>query len=145
MILFTNDIFRFVGDAILADGYTDIRDISVEIIEEKVNEFLRMKLNESDVSLDNTTLLMRLEMFLEGYHDKDKMMSNFTFYLLHFMSILQGYSIAWKIEDVDKPYLKDSEFTPGKIDSLVTNKDINYIDTFNFVLGEARKLEGRGR
>lgn len=147
-MMFTNDIYRFIGDALIFDGYTNVKDISVNVIEEKINEYLRMKLNESDESLDNTILLIRLEMFLEGQHNKDQMMANFTFYLLHFMSILQGFSITWRIEEVDTPYFKDSKFAPGKIDSLVTGKEINYIGTFNFVLEEIRKLtnnESRGK
>lgn len=147
-MIFTNDIYCFVGDAILADGYKDIRSIPINVIEEKINEFLRMKLYESDTSLDNTSLLKRLERFMDGQHNKDQMMANFTFYLLHFMSILQGFSITWRIEEVDTPYFKDSEFVSGKIDSLVTSKNIDYINTFNFVLQEVKKLannESRGR
>lgn len=146
--MFTNDIYRFIGDALIFDGYTNIRDISVEIIEEKINEYLRMKLNESDESLDNNTLLRKLESFLEGQHNKDQMMANFIFYLLWYMSMYQEWEIIWRIEDVDTLYLKESEFAPGKIDSLVTSKDIDYISTFNFVLQEVKKLtnnESRGR
>lgn len=146
--MFTNDIYRFIGDALIFDGYTNIRDISVEIIEEKINEYLRMKLNESDESLDNNTLLRKLESFLEGQHNKDQMLANFIFYLLWYMSMYQEWEIIWRIEDVDTPYLKESEFAPGKIDSLVTSKDIDYISIFNFVLQEVKKLtnnESRGR
>ena len=65
-LILTNDIGRFIGDALLADGYTDIKYVSINTIEGKINEYLRMKLNESDTSLDNISLLKRLEMFLEG-------------------------------------------------------------------------------
>lgn len=147
-MIFTNDIYRFIDDSLLADDYKDIRAVPINVLEEKINEYLKMKLNENDESLDNTTLLTRLEMFLEGQHSKGQMMANFTFYLLHFMSIMQGFSITWQIEEVDTPYFKCSEFVPGKIDSLITSKDIDYISTFNFVLEEIRKLtnnESRGK
>lgn len=147
-MIFTNDIYRFVGDAILADGYKDIRIVPIDVIEEKINEFLRMKLYESDTSLDNTALLKKLESFIERQHNKDQMMSVFTFYLLWYMSMYQEREIIWRIEDVDIPYLRESKFAPGKIDSLVTKEDIDYVDTFNFVLQEVKKLtnnESRGR
>lgn len=147
-MIFTNDIYRFIGDSILADGYKDIRRVSIDVIEEKINEFLRMKLYESDTTLDNTSLLKKLESFMEGQHNKDQMMSVFTFYLLWYITMFQGFEVIWEIEDVQTPYLKPSTFAQGKINSLVTNKEINYVDTFNFVLQEAKKLtnnESRGR
>lgn len=147
-MIFTNDIYRFIGDSILADGYKEIMNVPINIIEEKINEFLRMKLCESDTSLDNTSLLRKLEIFLDGQHNKDQMMSVFTFYLLWYITMFQSFEVIWKIEDAQSPYLKPSEFAPGMIDSLVTSKDIDYVDTFNFVLQEVKKLtnnESRGR
>lgn len=147
-MIFTNDIFRFIGDSILADGYKDIRKVPINVTEEKINEFLRMKLSESNKELDNSALLMRLQSFLEGQPNKDQMMANFTFYLLWYMSMLQGFEIIWRIEEVDSPKFLESEFAPGKLDSLITSKNINYISTFTFVFDKARELknnESRGR
>lgn len=138
-MIFTNDIYRFIGDAVLADGYRDIRDVPVLVIEAKIKEFLMMKLCESNEDLDITTLLTRLESFMDA-HNKDKMMANFTFYLLWYMSMLQSYSIIWKIEDVNEPSFKESSYAPGKIEALITSKNINYIRTFNYVLEEAKKF-----
>ena len=147
-MIFTNDIYRFIGDALKADGYEYIRDVPINVIEEKINEFLRMKLNIDDNSIDNSTLLRMLESFLDGQHNKDQMMAVFTFYLLWIISMHQGFEVIWRIEDVTKPHLKASEFCPGKIDSLITSKNIDYVATFNFVLEETKKLlnnENRGR
>lgn len=147
-MIFTNDIFRFIGDSLSADGYKDIREVPIKVVEEKINEFLRMKLSESNKELDNSALLMRLQSFLEGQPNKDQMMANFTFYLLWYMSMLQDFEIIWRIEEVDSPKFLESEFAPGKLDSLVTNKNINYISTFNFAFDKARELknnESRGR
>ena len=143
-MIFTNDIYRFIGDALLMDGFKDIRDVSIDVIEEKINEFLRMKLCEN-ASMDNVTLLARLESFLDSQNNKDQMMANFIFYLLWYMSTLQGFEITWRIEEVDTPTLLDSEYFPEKIDSLVTNRDIDYIGTFSFVLEEIRKLKNSER
>lgn len=147
-MIFTNDIYRFIGNALLIDGYTDITEVPASIIEKKINEFLRMKLDESDESLDNNTLLRRLESFLIGQHNKEQMMAFFIFYLLWYISIIQGFEVIWRIDDVAVPYLKDSELYPGKMDSLVTNKDIDYIESFNIVLEKARMIannESRGK
>lgn len=147
-MIFTNDIFRFIGDALLEDGYRNIIEVPISVIEKKINEFLRMKLNISDDSIDNSALLRMLESFLEGQHNKDQMMSVFTFYLLWIITMHRGFEITWRIDDVTEPHFKASEFYPGKIDSLVTSKNIDYVATFNFVLEEAKKLlnnENRGR
>ncbi len=147
-MIFTNDIFRFIGDALKADGFKDIGEVPINVIEKKINEFLRMKLNISDNSIDNSALLRMLESFLEGQHNKDQMMSVFTFYLLWIITMHQGFEITWRIDDVTEPHFRASEFYPGKIDSLVTSKNIDYVGTFNFVLEEAKKLlnnEYRGR
>ena len=47
-MIFTNDIYRFIGDALLEDGYRSIIEVPINVIEKKINEFLRMKLNISD-------------------------------------------------------------------------------------------------
>ena len=137
-MIFTNDIFRFIGDALKADGFKDIGEVPINVIEKKINEFLRMKLNISDDSIDNSTLLRMLESFLDV----------FTFYLLGIIIMHQGFEITWRIDDVTEPHFRASEFYLGKIDSLVTSKNIDYVGTFNFVLEEAKKLlnnEYRGR
>ncbi|MCI9281350.1 MAG: hypothetical protein HFI49_03740 [Bacilli bacterium] len=147
-MIFANDIYIFIGDALLEDGYRSIIEVPINVIEKKINEFLRMKLNISDNSIDNSDLLRMLERFLEGQQNKDQMMAVFTFYLLWIITMHQGFEITWKIDDVEKPLLRASEFYPGKIDSLVTSKNIDYVGTFNFVLEEAKKLlnnENRGR
>ena len=147
-MIFTNDIYRFIGDALLEDGYRSIIEVPINVIEKKINEFLRMKLNISDNSIDNSDLLRMLERFLEGQQNKDQMMAVFTFYLLWIITMHQGFEITWKIDDVEKPLLRASEFYPEKIDSLVTSKNIDYVGTFNFVMSEARKFlnnENRGR
>ena len=147
-MIFTNDIFRFIGDALLEDGFKDIGEVPINVIEKKINEFLRMKLNIDDNSIDNSTLLRMLERFLDRQHNKDQMMAVFTFYLLWIISMHQGFEVIWRIEDVTEPHLKASEFCPGKIDSLITSKNIDYVATFNFVLKETKKLlnnENRGR
>ena len=76
-------------------------------------------------------------------------MANFVFYILWYMTMLQSFDITWRIHDNANMGFEMSEFLPNKIDSLVTSKNINYIDTFNFVFEEAKKLyyklEGRGR
>lgn len=147
-MIFTNDIFRFIGEALLEDGYKNIIDVPISVIENKVNEFLRMKLNIGDDSIDNSTLLRMLESFLDGQHNKDQMMSVFTFYLLWIISMHQGFEMVWRIDDVTEPHFRASEFYPGKIDSLVTSKNIDYVGTFNFVMSETQKLlnnDNRGR
>ncbi len=143
----TDDIYRFIENELEYEGYFDIKDVPVEVIEQKINKYLRWKLNESDETLDNNTLLRRLESFLDIQFNKEILMDNFIFYLLYYLSMMQDFEIIWENEDVDTPYLKASIFVPGSIHSLVTCEHINHIDIFNFVLNEIKFLvndESRG-
>ena len=106
-MIFTNDIYRFIGDALLEDGYRSIIEVPINVIEKKINEFLRMKLNISDNSIDNSDLLRMLESFLDGQHNKDQMMSVFTFYLLWIITMHQGFEITWRIDDVTEPHFRE--------------------------------------
>ena len=146
-MFFTNDIYIYMRDALIYQGYRDLRDVPIEVIKEEIKGYLMMKLVTNDESLDLDTLLKKFESYIDE-KDKTKLMGNFIHYLLSYISILQGFEMVWYIENEQiEPQFKESIYYPGIIDGLVTNKKINYCKTFNYCLNFAEQLkkESRGR
>lgn len=144
-MLYTNDIYRYIGDSLTYQGYEDIRDVPLEVIQKEIKNYLMMKLYEKDENINLDILFKRLENFIDE-KDKPKLMGNFIHYLLWYISMLQSFEVVWYIEFNQKiPTFKESKFYPGKLDGLVTNQDIDYLATFNYCLEIAEKLKEKER
>lgn len=139
--MFTNDIYVSIRNSLLSDGYRNIREVPVAVIEEKIKEYLKQKLfivGDADIK----TLLEELERCYILEAEKEKGMGNISFYLLWYMAMLQQFEIIWQIEE-GPMHLEESKLYPGKIDKLVTGKNIDYIAVTLFLLEEASKLKER--
>ena len=146
-MLHTNDLYNIINSNLIIKGFTDIKDVPVETLKEEIRRYLMLKLYEHDESLGIDILFHRFESYIDE-KDKPKILGNFIHYALSYISLIQSFEVIWFIEDdIKESIFKESEYVPGKIDGLVTNKRINYLETLNFCLEEARLLkeEGRGR
>ena len=138
----TNDIYHVIGVNLLHEGYHDLKDVPFETLEEHIKRYVQYKLQYHDHDLSLDELLKKLEALLTE-EEKLKTMGNFIHFLLNYFSLLQEFEMVWYIEEVVEPEFRVSEYLCDKYDGLVTSKDIDYIQTFHFVLEKIKvKLEG---
>ena len=139
-----NEIYYWIRCSLIEKGYEDIREVSPEKLKETIKEYLKIKCCiENDIPLEE--LFKKLEILLDQtYKDnqiKDRLMSQFIFYTLNYLSLLQEFEIIWEIDEtLVLPEMKKSKYFPDKIDALITSTKMDFISIFNFVFEEAEKV-----
>lgn len=139
--MFTNDIYRLIGDSLMEDGYRNITEVPASVIEEKIKEYLKAKLFIDGNNLSLSALMQELEKCYTANSDKERGLGNICFYLKWYLGMLQQYEIAWKVEDEPTHFVMSDD--GNKISELITSKNIDYEKTAVFLLEEAAKIQER--
>lgn len=140
--MFTNGMDFWIGDSLTKDGFKDIRDVPVEILEKKIVEFLKVRLYIKGENIDLKTILEKLKEYFIMGASSEKDMGHICFYILWYIGMLQGYTLSWQVEEEPTTTrFVESEFFEGKLDKLVTSMNIDYIDTIFILLNKARELK----
>lgn len=102
-----------------------------KIAEESTEKVLMLSSNP-DISVDELVVLLGDLIPQEEHFDT---MRHLTHFILNIAGEMQGWSIIWwedqDAEFIDNPLVKFNE--AGKWESLTTNKETSYIQTFQFV------------
>lgn len=140
--MFTNGMDFWIGASLRKDGFKDIRDVPVEILEKKIVEFLKARLYIKGENIDLKTILEKLKEYFIMGASSEKDMGYICFYILWYIGMLQGYTLSWQVEEEPTTTsFVESEFFEGKLDKLVTSMNIDYIDTIFILLNKARELK----
>lgn len=143
-----NDLFFKINNNLINLGYTNIKNVSYEVLENSIKGYLIEKLN---LEKTGEYVLTDLINQIANHIPKDKRqleMAKLTHFLLNILSGIQDFEIIWYIDkEAKQPYLKRSEFFPDKYDALVSSEDFDYMKTFQIVLEKLREIpvEIRGR
>jgi hypothetical protein len=138
----TKDIYFKIDSKIVNRGFWE-KNIheKKKLIDEELKQYIVLKLQEVGINnyLENNVLsvfeLLNILNTKIDTKDKSSVFSNFVHYILNVSGSLQGFSIIWYEERDNNlkinPLIEINN--EGFWDSLKTNKDTDYYQTFCFV------------
>ena len=128
------NIFGYMNEIFIQNGYVSLEEVSKEELINGLNLYLAQKVNEQD--MDIASLFTK---YLST-NPREEELAELIHYLLRYISVMQHFSVIWRLEDNANTAFIYNKLYPGKINSLLTNKEINYQEVFPFVLNKALEI-----
>lgn len=128
------NIFGYMNEIFIQKGYVSLEEVSKEELINGLNLYLVQKVNEQD--MDIASLFTK---YLST-NPREEELAELIHYLLRYISVMQHFSVIWRLEDNANTAFIYNKLYPGKINSLLTNKEINYQEVFPFVLNKALEI-----
>ena len=128
------NIFGYMNEIFIQKGYVSLEEVSKEELINGLNLYLVQKVNEQD--MDIASLFTK---YLST-NPREEELAELIHYLLRYISVMQHFSVIWRLEDNADTAFIYNKLYPAKINSLLTNKEINYQEVFPFVLNKALEI-----
>lgn len=128
------NIFGYMNEIFIQNGYVSLEEVSKEELINGLNLYLAQKVNEQD--MDIASLFTK---YLST-NPREEELAELIHYLLRYISVMQHFSVIWRLEDNANTAFINNKLYPAKINSLLTNKEINYQEVFPFVLNKALEI-----
>ena len=128
------NIFGYMNEIFIQNGYVSLEEVSKEELINGLNLYLAQKVNAQD--MDIASLFTK---YLST-NPREEELAELIHYLLRYISVMQHFSVIWRLEDNANTAFIYNKLYPGKINSLLTNKEINYQEVFPFVLNKALEI-----
>ena len=128
------NIFGYMNEIFIQKGYVSLEEVSKEELINGLNLYLAQKVNEQD--MDIASLFTK---YLST-NPREEELAELIHYLLRYISVMQHFSVIWRLEDNADTAFIYNKLYPAKINSLLTNKEINYQEVFPFVLNKALEI-----
>ena len=128
------NIFGYMNEIFIQNGYVSLEEVSKEELINGLNLYLAQKVNEQD--MDIASLFTK---YLST-NPREEELAELIHYLLRYISVMQHFSVIWRLEDNANTAFIYNKLYPAKINSLLTNKEINYQEVFPFVLNRALEI-----
>ena len=128
------NIFGYMNEIFIQNGYVSLEEVSKEELINGLNLYLAQKVNEQD--MDIASLFTK---YLST-NPREEELAELIHYLLRYISVMQHFSVIWRLEDNANTAFIYNKLYPAKINSLLTNKEINYQEVFPFVLNKALEI-----
>ena len=128
------NIFGYMNEIFIQNGYVSLEEVSKEELINGLNLYLVQKVNEQD--MDIASLFTK---YLST-NPREEELAELIHYLLRYISVMQHFSVIWRLEDNANTAFIYNKLYPTKINSLLTNKEINYQEVFPFVLNKALEI-----
>ena len=128
------NIFGYMNEIFIQNGYVSLEEVSKEELINGLNLYLAQKVNEQD--MDIASLFTK---YLST-NPREEELAELIHYLLRYISVMQHFSVIWRLEDNANTAFIYNKLYPTKINSLLTNKEINYQEVFPFVLNKALEI-----
>lgn len=128
------NIFGYMNEIFIQNGYVSLEEVSKEELINGLNLYLAQKVNEQ--YMDIASLFTKY--LSTNPHEEE--LAELIHYLLRYISVMQHFSVIWRLEDNANTAFIYNKLYPDKINSLLTNKEINYQEVFPFVLNKALEI-----
>lgn len=128
------NIFGYMNEIFIQNGYVSLEEVSKEELINGLNLYLAQKVNAQD--MDIASLFTK---YLST-NPREEELAELIHYLLRYISIMQHFSVIWRLEDNANTAFIYNKLYPTKINSLLTNKEINYQEVLPFVLNKALEI-----
>ena len=128
------NIFGYMNEIFIQNGYVSLEEVSKEELINGLNLYLVQKVNEQDMDIASS-----FTKYLSTNPNEEEL-AELIHYLLRYISVMQHFSVIWRLEDNANTAFIYNKLYPGKINSLLTNKEINYQEVFPFVLNKALEI-----
>ena len=128
------NIFGYMNEIFIQNGYVSLEEVSKEELINGLNLYLAQKVNAQD--MDIASLFTKY--LSTNPHEEE--LAELIHYLLRYISVMQHFSVIWRLEDNANTAFIYNKLYPTKINSLLTNKEINYQEVFPFVLNKALEI-----
>ena len=130
------NFYAYMNYHLIKQGYVTMYEVPAEVIINLLRSFLQERLLEKE-EIDIFSLYSK---FYQVAQDK-KEVETIIHFLLGYISDLQGFAVAWYINETEEPTFTYNKHYPNTIDGLNTTINIDYEKVFAYVLNTALDLK----